>query len=132
MRQRPDAAELERLAGDILCAAPLPDDPTARSYEQRLAAKALAIAEYDRERGDADITEEIKRFAALYGEEVVKRGGHDDKVRIAALNLVLVDQIRAGIWDEATAALNALLMHQVRARLARANPKYLKARLPED
>jgi hypothetical protein len=132
MRQRPGPDELARLAAAILGGEPVPDDPKDRSYAQRMALKALSIAVYDREHGTADIAEEIELFAALYGEEVVKGGGQDDTVRINALNMVLVDQIRAGVWDEATAALKALLMAQIRARLARANPKYLKARMPED
>ncbi len=128
MRQRPDTEELARMAGDILRAAPLPDDPNARSYEQRMALKALSIVEFDREHGTTDMAEEIELFAALFGEEIVKRGGQDDRLRIAALNMVLVNQIRAGVWDEATVALKAVLMQQVRARVARVNPKYLKAR----
>ena len=131
MRQRPGPEELERLAAVMLGGKPLPEDRKARSYEQRLAAKALSIAAYDRQHGTADVAEEIELFAALYGEKVVKSGGQDDMVRINALNLVLADQIRAGAWDEATAALKALLMAQIRARLARTNPKYLAARMPE-
>jgi hypothetical protein len=128
MRQRLNAPGLARLASDILRAAPLPDDPNARTYEQRMAVKVLSIIEYDREHGTVDRTEEIELFAALFGEEIVKRGGSNDKLRIAALNMVLVDQIRVGVWDEATAAFKALLKAQVHARLARVNPKYLKAR----
>ena len=97
MRQRPDAAELGRLAGNILRAAPLPDDPGARSYEQRMALKARSIAAYDREQGASDMAEEIDLFTALYGQEVTKGGGDDDKVRIAALNLVLATDIRVGM-----------------------------------
>lgn len=131
MRQRPDAAGLERLADAILRDAPLPDDPKARSYEQRMALKALSIAAYDRDHGAADIAEEIDLFTALYGEELMKRGGHDDKGWIATLNCVLATQIRVGELDEAPPALIALLMAQVRARLARSNPRYLKATLGE-
>ena len=131
MRQRPDTAELERLAEAILRDAPLPDDEQDRSYEQRMALKALSIADYDREYGAAGMEEELALFTALYGEEIVKVGVDDDKVRIAALNLLLVIDIRAGVWDEAPPALIALLMGQVRARLARTNPRYLKATLGE-
>jgi len=131
MRHRPDAAELERLAGVILRDNPLPDNPKARSYEQRMALKAQSIAAYDREHEAADLAEEIDLFAALYGEEIMKADGYDDEARIAAQNLVLATDIRVGLWDEAPPALTALLMHQVRARLARSNPKYLKATLDE-
>jgi hypothetical protein len=131
MRQRLNAPGLERLAEAILREHPLPDDPKARSYEQRMALKALSIAAYDRELGAAGMAEEIELFTALYGEEVTKRGGWDDKVRIAALNGVLAIDIRVGAWDEAPPALIALLMAQVRARLAQSNPRYLKATLGE-
>jgi hypothetical protein len=131
MRQRPDAGELERLAEAILRDNPLPEDPKDRRYDQRMALKALSIAAHDREYGAADLVEEIDLFTALYGEEVTKASSHDDKALIGALNLVLVDQIRAGIWDEEPNALVVLLMAQVRARLARSNPKYLKATLDE-
>ena len=131
MRQRPDTAELDRLADAILRENPLPDDPKARSYEQRMALKAQAIAAYDREHGVAGMAKEIDLFTALYGEEITKRGGHDDKVRIASLNLVLATDIRVGAWDEEPPALIALLMQQVRARLVRTNPRYLKETLGE-
>ena len=123
MRQRPDTAQLERLADAILRAAPLPDDPKARSYEQRMALKAQSIVAYDRERGAADMEEELSLFAALYGQ--------DTGPSIEALNRRLADEIRAGKWDKAPPALASLLMKQVRARLVRSNPKYLKATLGE-
>lgn len=129
MRQRPDRAELERLAEAILRDHPLADDAATRSYQQRIALKALSIAAYDREHGATGTAEEIELFTALYGEDIVKMGGGDDKARIAALNLDLAGNIRVGTWDGAPPALTELLMTQVRARLARSNPKYLKAAL---
>ena len=131
MRQRPDAAELERLAEAILREHPLPDDRQDRSYEQRMALKALSIAAFDRERGAAEMEEEFELFAALYGEDAVRESGSGEGTRVAALNRRLADEIRVGERDEAPEALKALLMQQVRARLARSNPKYLKARLGE-
>ena len=121
MRQRPDAAEFERLADNILASAPLPADRKALSYEQRMALKAREIAAFDRRRGAADEDEERRLFAALCGEE--------SDLPIDALNRRLADEIRAGKWDAAPEALNALLMQQVRERLLRSNPKYLKATL---
>lgn len=131
MRQRPGAAELERLAEAILRDQPLADDPKERSYEQRMALKALSIAAYDRDHGAAGMEEEIELFTALYGGEITKTGGDDDRARLAALNLALATDIRGGVWDAAPPALIALLMGQVRARLARTNPRYLKATLGE-
>jgi len=130
MRQRPGADELERLAAMTLDNKPLPEDPKARSYEQRLAAKALSIAAYDREHGTADRAEELRLFEALWGAEEIAAAAGDDEGRIAALNRRLAAEIRAGKWDDAPTALTALLMAQQCARLARTNPKYLKARMP--
>ncbi len=128
MRQRPDADELKRLAEAILREAPLPADPKARSYEQRLAAKARAIAEYDSTYGEIDMARDIACFAALYGAAAVNDAGDGDDERIAALSRRLAREIRAGGWDAAPDALRALLSTQVRARISRVNPKYLKAR----
>jgi len=129
MRQRPDAAELERLAEAILRDSPLPQDPKSRSYDQRMAVKALSIAAHDREHDTADLIEEIDLFAALYDEEITEAAGVDDNQRIAALNRRLAGEIRTGMYDQPPPSLIALLMAQVRARLARSNPKYLKATL---
>ena len=131
MKQRPSAAELERLADAILRDDPLPDDPKVRSYEQRMALKARAIAAYDRGHGSADMAKEIDMFATLYGENAVGQAGGDGEARLEALNRRLAAEIRAGDWDETPPALVALLMDQVRARLARSNPRYLKAALGE-
>ncbi|MEN8195532.1 MAG: DUF6285 domain-containing protein [Pseudomonadota bacterium] len=128
MRQRPDTAELERLAEAILREHPLPDDPKARSYEQRMALKAQAIADYDREHGE---DEELALFTTLYGADAVEEVEGIDEVRIEALNRRLAAEIRACKWDEEPPVLTALLMQQVRARLVRTNPRYLKATLGE-
>lgn len=130
MRQRPGPEELERLAAAMLGDAPLPPDPKARSYEQRLAAKALEIARYDRAHGASDRAEELRLFADLWGAAEVGPAA-DDEDRIAALNRRLAAEIRAGGWDHAPPALLDLLRVQVRARLARTNPKYLKTRMAE-
>jgi hypothetical protein len=129
MRQRPDARELLRLADAMLGGAPMPADPKARSYEQRLAAKARTIADYDAAHGEADMAEEIAGLSALYDAATVQEAGPDDETRIATLNRRLADAIRAGAWDEAPEALRNLLHAQVRARIRRTNPKYLKMRL---
>jgi hypothetical protein len=124
MRQQPGPDELARLAAAILGDDKLPEDRSARSYEQRLAAKALSIAAYDREHAAVDRGEELA--------DTVAAAASDDETRIAALNRRLATEIRAGDWDEPTDALKTLLMAQTRARLARTNPKYLKARLSKD
>jgi hypothetical protein len=132
MRQQPGPDELARLAAAILGDDKLPEDRSARSYEQRLAAKALSIAAYDREHAAVDRGEELRLFGTLWSADTVAAAASDDETRIAALNRRLATEIRAGDWDEPTDALKTLLMAQTRARLARTNPKYLKARLSED
>lgn len=129
MRQRPDARELLRLADAMLGGEPMPADPRARSYEQRLAAKARTIADYDATYGEADMAQEIVCLIELYGKETVQQAGSDDEARIAALNRRLADEIRAGDWDSAPVELRDLLKAQVLARIQRTNPKYLKSRL---
>ena len=121
MRQRPDATEFNRLADKILAKAPLPEDRKAWSYDQRMAMKARLIAEFDRARGNTDVEEELALFAILYDGE----SGES----VEELNRRLAGEIRAGKWDDAPAALQALLIQQVSARLERSNPKYLKAML---
>ena len=123
MRQRPGMAELERLAEAILRDAPLPEDRKSLSYDQRMALKAQFIAAYDRDHGAADMEEEIKLFTALYPE--------DAEGSVEILNRRLATEIRAGKWDESPSALITLLMQQVRARLVRTNPRYLKSTLGE-
>ncbi len=123
MRQRPDAAEFDRLADKILGEAPLPEDRHALSYDQRMALKARSIADFDRARGNTDIDEELALFAILYDGEA--------GASVEELNRRLAGEIRAGQWDDAPAALQALLIQQVSARLERSNPKYLKAMLGE-
>jgi hypothetical protein len=129
VRQRPDARELERLADEILQGAPLPDDPKGRTYEQRMALKARSIAGYDRDHGAADMGLELSLFAELYGASEAERAAHDDMERLSSLNRQLAAEIRKGEWDREPGRLAPLLMEQVRARLARCNPKYLKAKL---
>lgn len=121
MRQRPDAAEFDRLADKILAEAPLPEDRGSRTYDQRLALKARSVAEFDRGRGESDLEEERALFADLHGDH--------EGASMEALNRRLAEEIRAGKWDRSPAALKALLLQQVRARLERSNPKYLMARL---
>ncbi|UCH73156.1 MAG: hypothetical protein JSU82_12425 [Rhodospirillales bacterium] len=132
MRQRPGPEELERLAASVLEGHPLPEDPRARSYEQRLAAKALSVAAHDRAHAAADRGEELRLFAALWDADTVDEAGPDEETRINALNHRLAVEIRGGAWDDAPPALTDLLRAQVRARLRRTNPKYLAARLPDD
>ncbi len=126
MRQRPDAGALERLAGEIVRDKPLPENPRARSYEQRMAAKALSIARYDRARGESDMVEELRLFEELYG--VGDAVAASDTDHLGARNRRLAVEVRKGRWDDAPGTLWALLMAQTRARLRRVNPKYLKSR----
>ncbi len=118
MKQRPDADELLELARRVL----RDDESRGTSYAARMAANARAIAQRGIETGEADDRIEFALFEKLYGAKGVADAG------LADLNRRLAAEIRGGEWDTAPDALRALLKAQVRARLARVNPKYLKAR----
>lgn len=122
MKQRPDAQALERLAGDI----PQDEPRQARGYEQRMAARALSIAQYDHDHGASDMADELRLFEEFYGAGDAAAASDTD--RLGAFNRRLATEIREGAWDAAPDALCNLLMAQTRARLRRVNPKYLKAR----
>ena len=126
MKQHPDAQALERLAGEILQDEALPKDRQARGYEQRMAAKALSIAQYDRASGESDMAEELRLFEKLYGAGDAVAASDTD--RLGALNRRLAVEVRVGKWDDAPDALRNLLMAQTQARLRRVNPRYLKSR----
>ncbi len=118
MKQRPDADELLELARRALRG----DESAGTSYAARMAANARAIAQRGIATGEADASAERALFEKLYGAKGVADAG------LADLNRRLAAEIRGGEWDAAPDALRALLKAQVRARIARVNPKYLAAR----
>lgn len=128
MRNSPDAAGLLRAARETLLNELLDALPEERRYAVRMAANALAMAAREAETGEADLVKELRLLAELYGEDVVQSAGANLHERIAKMNKRFASDIRDGIFDGACAqGVQALLMDQVRARLAISNPKYLEA-----
>lgn len=127
MRNSPDAADLLRVTRETLLNELLDALPEERRYAARMAANALAMAAREAETGEADLVKELRLLAELYGEDVVQSAGANLHERIAKMNKRFARDIRDGIFDGACApGVQALLMDQVRARLAISNPKYLE------
>lgn len=128
MRNRPDAADLLRIARDTLLSELLDALPEERHYAMRMAANALAMAAREAESGEVDLVKELRLLSELYGEDVVQAAGANLRERIAKMNKRFARDIRDGIFDGACAqGVQALLMDQIRARLRISNPQYLKA-----
>ncbi len=128
MRNNPDAAGLLRIARETLLDEILESVPEERRHTLRMAANALAIAAREAEAGEADLVKELRLLGELYGEDVVQAAGATLRERIAKMNKRFARDIRDGIFDGACApGVHALLMDQVRARLAISNPGYLQA-----
>ena len=127
MRNSPDAAALLRIARDTLMNELLDALPEERHYAMRMAANALAMAAREAETGEADLVKELRLLGELYGDDVVQAAGANLHERIARMNKRFARDIRDGIFDGACAqGVQALLMDQVRARLAISNPGYLE------
>ena len=128
MRNSPDAAALLRIARDTLLNELLDALPEERHYAIRMAANALAMAAREAETGEADLVKELRLLGELYGEDVVHSAGANLHERIAKINKRFARDIRDGVFDGACAqGVQALLLDQVRARLAISNPGYLEA-----
>lgn len=128
MRHNPNAAGLLHIARETLLNELLELPPEERRYIMRLAANALAIAAREAETADADLVEELRLLSELYGDDQVQGAGSNLHERIAKMNKRFARDIRDGVFDGACArGVQALLMDQVRARLAISNPSYFEA-----
>lgn len=125
MRQRPDTAALLRAARQALLDEVVPQLSSRAKYAALMVASAMATAGRDLDSGQAPAGEELALFRALYGAEAVAAAGDDPDAALLALNRRLAKEIREGKWDGIPDGLKALLIGQVRLRLARTNPKYL-------
>jgi hypothetical protein len=105
---RPTLSELIAAVRESLADAAAGKEPAPSGYGARVAANALAIAERELARGDAD----QRAYAAL-----LARLGAVDEAALAA-------QIRAGHRDRQLPEIAALLRGIVAARLAVAHPGY--------
>ena len=128
MNTGPDAAELLRVARKLLREDLVDEVPAERRYEALMVANAMAIAAREAEAGEADMREELRMLAELYGEKIVAESGSHSADKVAALNRRLAKDIRNGVLDGACAqGVRALLRAQVIARLRISNPKHLTA-----
>lgn len=130
MRNRPTASELLKVARETLLNELLPRLSSEQKYPALMVANTMAIAAREIESGNADLSEELKMFALLYGEDVVASATSDIDAQVAKLNARLAQDIRTGRFDGKSERLRALLLDRVRARLRISNPKYLKAADP--
>lgn len=132
MNNRPDGADLLRVARKLLREELADLIPREQRYEALMVANAMAIAERESEAGDRDLQEELRMLTELYGEEAAGRAGTGLREKVANLNRRLAKDIRAGVLDGACApGVRVLLKAQVLARLRVSNPKYLKTMGPE-
>jgi hypothetical protein len=115
--ETPDAAELLRLARETLLAELLAALPEDKRYAARLVANAMAIAAREIEGGTAAQQAALEALCRLYG--VPREGAHLDE-----LSRRLARDIRAGAFD-GDERVPALLLADIRARLAISNPKAL-------
>lgn len=128
MNNRPDGADLLRVARKLLREDLAESIPREQRYEALMIANAMAIAERESEAGDRDLQDELRMLTELYGEEAAGGAGSGLREKVATLNRRLAKDIRAGVLDGACAqGVRVLLTAQVVARLRISNPKYLKA-----
>jgi hypothetical protein len=117
MRDRPEAARLLVLAQELEEIAPML--PPEQRVDPALLARARAIAEREREAGDAPVAARHRALVELYGEgdfqELFER---------------LAREIRAGTYDAAGAERDRvvrLLWAVTLQKLSESNPDYLAA-----
>lgn len=126
MNRRPDTVTLLQAGRQAALDLIEPDMPGDRKYRLLMVANVFAIALRDLAGSDAPDETELGLFEKLYGVDAVRAAGGDAGERLAALNRRLAAEIRDGRWDESSRPLMDLLLHQVRTRIARSNPKYFK------
>ncbi len=127
MRDGPPGAVLLTIARAKLLGELLPSLPADQVYTARMIANAMAIA--GRELGSdraALEREEALRIAALYREAGLAEP--PPELGVEEMERRLAADIRAGRFDAATRALQALLEWQVAERLKLANPKFSQPR----
>jgi|HubBroStandDraft_1064217.scaffolds.fasta_scaffold339531_2 hypothetical protein len=117
MRDRPDSAQLLALARELEEIAPRL--PPEERVDPALLARARAIAERERQAGDAPLAASREALVALYGPG-----------DLADLFERLAREIRAGTYDAAGAERDRvcrLLWAVTLQKLRESNPEYLTA-----
>src|SRR5262249_5101412 len=106
----------------------LPLLPPDRRYDGLMVANAMAMAAREAGQGDAALREEVSRLSMLLQVPGTARSHPDLPVQLLELERRLVEEIRAGLHDSASARRGAVrdyLRWSTVARLRISNPKAL-------
>ena len=129
MTDRPNGAELLKIAREALTRELVAELPEARRYLALMIANAMAIAAREAELGDGADRAELTSLRVLF-QEPGPDTSEDVADRLEALNRRLCAEIRAGTFSggDAEARLRDHLRRSVEARVAISNPKALRDR----
>jgi hypothetical protein len=129
MTDRPDAAELLKVARELLMRDLVSELPESERYLALMIANAMAIAARELELGDGADRAELTSLRMLFedsGPDTSEEVGD----RLEAWNRRLCAEIRAGKFSGggAETRLRDHLRHAAEARVAISNPKALRER----
>ena len=129
MTDRPNGAELLKIAREALMRELAAELPESKRYLALMIANAMAIAAREAELGDGADRAELTSLRMLF-QEPGPDTSEDVADRLAALNRRLCAEIRAGRFNggDAEARLRAHLRRSAEARVAISNPKALRER----
>ena len=129
MTDRPNGAELLKIAREALTRELVAELPEARRYLALMIANAMAIAAREAELGDGADRAELTSLRVLF-QEPGPDTSEDVADRLEALNRRLCAEIRAGTFSggDAEARLRDHLRRSAEARVAISNPKALRDR----
>lgn len=119
MRDRPDAADLLATARKAVLDELVPLLPPEAQYVARMAANAMAVALRELGTAPADEAAERRDLRVLFGRDA-------DTADVADLGRRLAREIRSGRHD-ASAEVHAILLADVRRRLALCNPRAIES-----
>ena len=129
MRDRPDGAELLKVAREALTRELVGELPESKRYLALMIANAMAIAAREAELGDGADRAELTSLRMLF-QEPGPDTSEDVADRLEALNRRLCAEIRAGKFNRGRdeARLRDHLRRSAEARVAISNPKALRDR----
>jgi hypothetical protein len=127
MTDRPNGAELLKIAREALMRELAAELPESKRYLALMIANAMAIAAREAELGDGADRAELTSLRMLF-QEPGPDTSEDVADRLEALNRRLCAEIRAGKFTrgDAEARLRDHLRRSAEARVAISNPKALK------
>jgi hypothetical protein len=127
MTDRPNGAELLKIAREALTRELAAELPESKRYLALMIANAMAIAAREAELGDGADRAELTSLRMLF-QEPGPDTSEDVADRLEALNRRLCAEIRAGKFTrgDAEARLRDHLRRSAEARVAISNPKALK------